>query len=94
MLLPDIGRVWFICAKIQFESNSQPVATVTGKSAGCGLSVRRYNLKAIHNNIQPANAITIAVVYLCEDTIYSQFTAQWAGSTYKFRGFCARIVAI
>lgn len=58
------------------------------------MSVRRYNLKAIHNMVSSGNITDAGVVNLCEDTIYSQFTAQWAESTYKFRGFCAHIVAI
>lgn len=44
--------------------------------------------------VSSGNITDAGVVNLCEDTIYSQFTAQWAESTYKFRGFCAHIVAI
>ena len=66
--------VWFICAKIQFESNSQLFVFLRSCFYGCGLSVRRYNLKAIHNTSQRRKLQEIGVVYLCEDTIWKQFT--------------------
>ena len=85
--------VWFICAKIQFESNSQrhphnPLATL-----GCGLSVRRYNLKAIHNSCHCEVVQGLGVVYLCEDTIWKQFTTVCV-STFMFLWvwfICAKI---
>ena len=61
--------VWFICAKIQFESNSQRELRHGLRVLRCGLSVRRYNLKAIHNEIIVRTGDAPGVVYLCEDTI-------------------------
>ncbi len=42
--------LWTVCAKVQFESNSQPATPTRRHANGCGLSVQRYNLKATHNS--------------------------------------------
>ena len=86
-------QVWFICAKIQFESNSQRAILFFENNVGCGLSVRRYNLKAIHNPLYRLFVLPLGVVYLCEDTIWKQFTT-FPRSLYPFHTvwfICAKI---
>ncbi len=68
--------LWPYRAKIQFESNSQHVYSYVPTAQGCGLTGRRYNLKATHNWTS-AHAVRIWVVALPgEDTIWKQLTTR------------------
>ncbi len=61
-------------AKVQFESNSQLSLFLCLCMGSCWRPMRKYNLKAIHNNPSPFNVCAIAVEDQCESTIWKQFT--------------------
>ncbi len=61
--------LWPFQAKIQFESNSQLTLSPAANSLRCGLSRRRYNLKATHNRFCLTVFHIIVVAFPGEDTI-------------------------
>ncbi len=77
-------RLWPFQAKIQFESNSQRSVQVWSVRPCCGLSRRRYNLKATHNTPSVKERISGVVAFPGEDTIWKQLTTRMLSSA------CAR----
>ncbi len=61
--------LWPFQAKIQFESNSQLYHDRRRDLCRCGLSRRRYNLKATHNGIKRPLEAAAVVAFPGEDTI-------------------------
>ncbi len=73
--LPEFSReLWPYRAKIQFESNSQLRAIRDEKRKSCGLTGRRYNLKATHNSRISPYFCPCVVALPGEDTIWKQLT--------------------
>ncbi len=66
-------------AKVQFESNSQPRLAPWTMPTGCWRPMRKYNLKAIHNQKPTLASNCSAVEDQCESTIWKQFTTRQAG---------------
>ena len=71
-------------AKVQFESNSQPTGTTNRLHSNCWRPMRRYNLKAIHNQWYAWAIHCSTVEDQCEGTIWKQFTtAMYCSASYS-----------
>ncbi len=68
------NKLWAIITKIQSESKSQHLFHLINSSVSCEQSLRRYNLKANHNELGNKRNKVKVVSNHYEDTIWKQIT--------------------